>query len=168
MVTPSHARRLAVAARASRAAAATAIAVGGLALVGWALDVEVLRSGVPGLTAMNPGGTALTFLLAGVALWVQRPPAGRWHRRVGRASAAAVTVISATRLAGYFVGWDGGPDRWLFAARLAREAEAGRDVNRMAPNTAAAFLALGPALWLVGARGKRAATVAQALALFVA
>ena len=47
------------------------ILIGGLVLAGWAFDVAVLKSLIPGLTAMNPGGTALAFLLAGVSLWVQ-------------------------------------------------------------------------------------------------
>ena len=54
----------------ARAAGAAVILIGGLVLAGWTFDVAVLKSLIPGLTAMNPGGTALAFLLAGVSLWV--------------------------------------------------------------------------------------------------
>src|SRR5207249_425339 len=78
----------------ARAAAAGVTVIGGLVLVGWALDGAALRSLVPGLTAMNPGGTALAFLLAGPSLWLQLDPAGR-HRPVGRALAAGVVALLA-------------------------------------------------------------------------
>ena len=35
-----------------------------LVLVGWALDIETLKTVLPGMVAMNPGGTAVGFLLA--------------------------------------------------------------------------------------------------------
>ena len=53
----------------SRVARGLVMAVAVLVLVGWAFNVEVFRSVIPGLTAMNPGGTALAFLLAGGSLW---------------------------------------------------------------------------------------------------
>ena len=34
-----------------------------LVLIGWALEVETLKSVFPGMVAMNPGGTAVGFLL---------------------------------------------------------------------------------------------------------
>ena len=49
----------------ARAAGALAILIGGIVLAGWAFDIEAAKSGIPGMVAMNPGGTALAVLLAG-------------------------------------------------------------------------------------------------------
>src|SRR5438270_3289216 len=58
----------------ARAAAAGVILIGGLVLAGWAFDVGMLKRIVPGMIAMNPGGTALAFLLAGASLWMRTGP----------------------------------------------------------------------------------------------
>lgn len=42
-----------------QAASVLVIVMGGLALVGWALDLETLKSDLPGMAAMNPGGAAV-------------------------------------------------------------------------------------------------------------
>src|SRR5207237_5503446 len=126
--------------RFAQAAAGAVVLIGVLVLVGWALDVEGPRSVAPGLTAMNPGGTALAFALAGVSLWVQAPAAGARFRPLGRACAAGVVLLALARLAGYLFDWDGGPDQFLFRAQLQLEAARTGFANRMAPNTPAAFL----------------------------
>jgi PAS domain S-box-containing protein len=150
------------------AAGAAAIVLGGLVLLGWTFDVAMLRSIIPGRTAMNPGGTALAFLLSGVSLLAQAregmtPP----RRALGSACAAAVLVIGLARLAGYLVGWDGGPDRWLFREGLQREAVSLGQINRMAPNTAAAFVLVAVALALLEVETRRGIRPAQFLALGV-
>ena len=64
--------------------AATLVAsIGALVIVGWALDIEVLKSLLhPERTAMNPV-TALSFILCAAALWVIRDePAPRAQRRI--------------------------------------------------------------------------------------
>ena len=102
----------------ARAAGAAVILIGGLVLAGWAFDVAVLKSLIPGLTAMNPGGTALAFLLAGVSLWAQASAVTTPRRRaVGIACAAGVLLIGLARVGGYLAGWDGGPDQLLFRER---------------------------------------------------
>ncbi|WP_077034543.1 diguanylate cyclase [Pelomonas sp. KK5] len=131
--------------RMAEAAASVVMAASLAALSGWALDIELLRALVPGMTPMNPM-TAVLFLLACLALWR--------HRLLGRPGAAARLVlgcgavlvfVSTTRLLGYLTPLDLGIDRLLFAARL--------DGNQMAPNTATNFLLLGLSLALV-ARGR--------------
>src|SRR5262245_26540845 len=134
----------------ARAAGAAAILCGVLVLAGWTFDVPVLKSLVPGRTAMNPGGTALAFLLAGVSLWVQAPAVVTSRgRSVGIACAAIVVLFGLARLGGYLAGRDGGPDQWLFREALEREALRLGHPNRMAPNTAAAFVLVGLALALL-------------------
>ena len=160
MTTSSHHRLGDVCRRLSRAAAVGVTLIGGLVLAGWAFDVSALRSLVPGLTAMNPGGTALAFLLAGSALWIQLGSASR-HRRIGQALAAGVILIAVLRLGGYLADWDGGPDQLLFRAMLDRESPP----NRMAPNTAAALLLVGLALVLLDVRWRRGIWPTEVLAL---
>src|SRR5688572_15323048 len=106
--------------------------MGTAALIGWSLDVQWLKSLLhPNRISMNPA-SAVSFILAGTALWLL----GRERRgRAGRAGAfgcaEAVLVIACLRLAGYYGRWDPGVDRWLFESCLGD--------NRMAPNTALAF-----------------------------
>ncbi|MBX9623887.1 MAG: hypothetical protein K2X82_08730, partial [Gemmataceae bacterium] len=164
MTTPSHARLVAGCRAFAQAAAAGVAAVGCLVLAGWAFDIESLRSVLPGLTAMNPGGTAVALLLAGGSLWVQAGP-GDDDRRLGRALAAGVVVIALFRIGGYLLDWDGGPDQLLFRGMLDREAARLGQPNRMAPNTAAALLMVGSALLFLGGRGRLAVRAAQVLAL---
>jgi hypothetical protein len=50
-----------------RVASAFAVLVGCVVLVGWTLNLDVLKSGLPGLVAMNPA-TALCFVASGLSL----------------------------------------------------------------------------------------------------
>ena len=153
MHTQSLARRLDRFRRRARIAAAAVTLIGVVALAGWAFDIEALRSGVPGLTAMNPGGTALSLVLAGTALWLlaSETPSDR-QRDFGLTLATLVVLIAAARFGGYLLHWDGGPDQWLFRDLLQREAGRLGYPNRTAPNTAAALLAVGLALLLLDIR----------------
>ncbi len=143
----------------ARAAGVGVVLIAALALTGWAFDIVPLRSLVPGFTAMNPGGTAIAFLLAGIGLLVAD------NRRIRTACAGGVLGIAVLRLVGYAFGWDGGPDQWLFRAKLDMEAAGIGPVNRMAPNTAWSFLAAGLALLVLDLRIGRGFWPAQLLAL---
>lgn len=139
----------------SRGASAVAALVGFLVLIGWALDVEMLKAVVPGLVAMNPI-TALAFILAGAALWILRKEeVDSWMRRLGLACASIVALVGLLRLGAYLFGWETGIDQLLFPERL--------DTNRMAPNTALNFLLLGAALLLLDVETRRGHWPAQFL-----
>jgi PAS domain S-box-containing protein len=152
----------------SRAAGAAVILMGGLVLMGWLFDVEILKSIIPGMIAMNPGGTAVAFVLAGVSLWIQSAPASRRLRAVAMACAGAVVIMALLRLGGYVLAWDGGPDQLLFRDKLALEDRRAGYPNRMAPNTAAALLLVGLALLLSGARSRIGVLAGQFAALATA
>src|SRR5262249_43022308 len=139
----------------SQAASVAVILIGALVLVGWGWDIEPLKSVIPGKTAMNPGGTALAFLLAGVSLLVLSASDPRRFRSLGMACAGIVVGLALLRLGGYLGGWDGGPDQFLFRGKLDQEALYTGHPNRMAPNTAAALLLVGLALLLLDARSRR-------------
>jgi signal transduction histidine kinase/CheY-like chemotaxis protein len=145
-------------------ASLSVILVGLLVLVGWALNLEALKTVIPGRVAMNPGGTAVCFLLAGTSLWLLLEPDSRRRRRIGQALATAVVLLAVIRLAGYAIGWDHGPDRWLFPERLEQYATP----NRMAPNTAACFLLCGLALAVLDVKLARKVCPSEFLSLAAA
>jgi PAS domain S-box-containing protein len=109
-----------------------------LVLLGWLLDNAVLKSGIPGLVAMNPA-TAVLFLVAAAGVACHTLDLRLWRstcfRRLagGALLCGGVIVLTST-----YVGWETGPDRILFAGSLGE--------NRMAPNTAVYFALLGLAL----------------------
>jgi PAS domain S-box-containing protein len=136
--------------------AATAVAVTALlALTGWALDIEVLRTVVPGRVAMNPM-TAIALLCATGALSLG---AGCRFERLAALLAILTLGFGLVKLGSYFFGGDLGLDRWLFSRQLDAEAVP----NRMAPNTALCFALTGSALWFL-VRERRIA-LGQLLAL---
>jgi PAS domain S-box-containing protein len=147
----------------ARVASLAVILLSALVLVGWALDVEALKSAFPGMAAMNPV-SAVCFLLAAAALWLLVDGKVNWQRRLGWALAASVVMLAIVRLAGYAIGWDNGPDRWLFHQKLEQYATP----NRMSPNSAACFLLCGLALVLLDVKLRRRVRPAEWLALAAA
>src|SRR5437867_9773032 len=86
-----------------------------LALVGWALNLERLKTLMrPGHQGMNPL-TALCLILCAISLWLQRRPddqSEKPQRRSERRRFIAmllptiVLFVGATRLIGYAAGWE--------------------------------------------------------------
>ncbi len=98
----------------ARAASVAVSALGALVLLGWLLDVAVLKSVVPGLATMKVN-TALGFVLAGAALWLQGPESPTPRARLGaQVCAGLVALLGVLTLAEYGSGWDLGIDRLLF------------------------------------------------------
>jgi PAS domain S-box-containing protein len=127
--------------------AATAL----LVLLGWALGIEALKRLHPAWVAMNPM-TALLFLLAATALWLQRDHAAGEARsanalRIARVLAIAVAAVGAVKLGEHFSGWPPAIDQWLFPQKLLQGGHFAR--NEMAPNTALVFVLTGLALALL-------------------
>ncbi len=119
----------------------TAIVAVGV-LVGWAIGNSWLVSVVPGLTAMNPL-TAVCFILTATAL-VRSPLGATGPRRSWIVGVALVIAgCGVLRLCAYAFGWDLPVDQILFSTRLDL---GGAQPNRMAPNTAFNFAAIGVAL----------------------
>ncbi len=82
-------------------------------LLGWTLDIDVLKRVLPGLIAMNPT-TAIAFVLASASLLlVQVEPAAERLHRIGRGLALAVALVGLLKLVGILSGWDPGIDRLL-------------------------------------------------------
>ena len=145
--------------RAARFGALFVIAVGVIALVGWALDVDAMSAIHPAVGAIKVNA-AISFVLAGIALVLalRTKPASRV--RTTRALSGVVSVLGALTLLEYVPGADLGIDDILFADEATVIAP-----GRRSPISAAAFLAIGLALIFLDARGRGAQITAQVLAL---
>jgi len=145
----------------SRGSFALVVVTGLLVLAGWAFDISVFKSVLPGLVTMK-ANTAAAFVLAGLALgllWDEEAQRGR--RLAAQAMALVVALVGLATLAEYVFGWDLGIDQLLFKEPWG--AVQTFAPGRMAPATAACFLLLGSALLLLG--GRRAYWLTQSLTL---
>lgn len=140
--------------------AAAIVLIGVATLLGWWLDIELLKRGIGDGVAMNPA-TAVGFILFGASLWIIRAePLSRDRRRLAGTLAAVVALVALARLGGYLLGVEVGIDQVLFAGQLDDPAW-GRP-NRMAPNTALGFLFAAIAVLLIDvetAKGRRPSQV---------
>ena len=134
-----------VSARATGAAALVAGGIGLLVLAGWLLDVDTMRRALLGSVVMPPN-TALTFILGGVSLWIQRQPRAptSFMRIIALALGAAVLVLGCLSFAERAFDLHLGFARLLFPD----DAVAFRDLSSsgMATNSAVAFVLAGTAL----------------------
>ena len=142
-------------------ACAVVAASGFLVLVGWAFDLELLKSMLhPNRVAMNPA-TAACFILGSASLWLL---AGGVISPRARVAAVAlvlpIVVVGLTRIVGYALGWEFGFDALLWRSSLKGSV--------MAPNTAVCFLLLGVALATLDVKTPRGYHPSQVLALSVA
>ncbi len=144
------------------------ILLGLVVLAGWTLNIEFLKTVLPGYVSMKTN-TAICFVLSGASLllgYLSRPRA--WKKTCSSILATAVFLIAGLTLFEYLPGLSLGLDQLLF--RESPSAPNPPSPNRMAPNTACNFLLHSTALVLL-ARGRRGAWLAQALSvtgLFIA
>src|SRR5271169_3793704 len=140
-------------------AAASAVAVGVLVLIGWWADFAAFNNAWPSLAAMKPN-TALSFMLGGVSLWFLRRSSAagptEWIKRGGPILVAGIGLLT---LAEYAFGRDIGIDRLLLPGSLTGPSTS--IAGRMHPMTALNFLLLGFALILLNTRRARRYVYAQ-------
>ena len=116
------------------------MSVGAANLCGWALDVPVFKSVLPGLVEMKVN-TAIGFFALGAALRLSVAGAGR-----AAAVCALFTALSGLAVGSQFVtGWNLGIDELITSDKFAKPS-LGPPPGRMAFTTAINFLVLGPAL----------------------
>jgi len=137
-----------------------------LVLIGWTLNLTALRSIVPSQPQMVPN-TALTFVLASVALWMT------WRKKNSqRASVVAlfcalsVILIGSLTLGEYLTGADLGLEGWMFRESL--QVIGTSFPGRPSPHTALNFFLVGSALLLTSLKTVRVYRLAQILALLAA
>ncbi|WNZ09915.1 PAS domain S-box protein [Streptomyces sp. 11x1] len=132
---PFRAPVLAAARAAARAAALTAALLGALSLAGWGVDVDALKSVLPGDPVSAKANTAVGVLALGLSLAVAATGPGRRRMVAARAAAALAALIGVLTIVEYTTGSGLGIDELLFTDDTA-EAATGTP-GRMAPNTAA-------------------------------
>src|SRR5262249_13653552 len=145
----------------SRASSCLIAVVGLAVLLGWYLDIELLRAGFLARPPVKPA-TPLALLLAACALWMHHQARGRPGpapvRWLAVTAASVVIALGVITLTGYFIGHNLRVDQLLFGAQLAG--------NRVAPNTGFALLLIGVALWLLNSPRRSRRGLEQLVALF--
>ncbi len=121
-----------------RCAALLVSMLGLTVLVGWALDLPMLKSILPGIMAMK-ANTASAFVLAGNALFL-RLQTPRWQSSA-HVMALVVTAIGLATLGEYAFDWQLDIDKLAF-----REPTPALHPDRMSVYTATGFSAVGFAL----------------------
>lgn len=122
--------------------------VGALALVGWALGIDALKSVVPGWATMK-ANTALCFVLVGLALWLlQVDSPNRRGYRLAQICALSAAIIGLVSLGEHLLNVNLGIDELIFKDR-APDGVSLAAPGRMAHATALSFFTLGVALWLI-------------------
>jgi diguanylate cyclase (GGDEF)-like protein/PAS domain S-box-containing protein len=166
MNTPSNPRLISSMKSFSRAASITIILIGSLVLLGWMLNIPVLKSILPGIASMK-ANTASAFILAGLALWlIFRESATRLERYVAQVCALIIALVGLLTLSEYMFGWQLGIDQLLFKEL---PGNAGTFApGRMSPTTALSFLLLGAALLLLDRRTAVGDRIAQLFGVLIA
>ncbi|TAJ76310.1 MAG: PAS domain S-box protein, partial [Gallionellaceae bacterium] len=149
------------AARTARLAAWIAslvVLVGSMVLLGWAYDIPVPKSVLPGWVSMNPS-TAACFIMIGVALRLLARPSGAFGQRrtiffsaIARFFVLLVALVAVLTLGEYVLGWSPGIDHWLVSGVLGTVGTP--HPGRMAPDAALGFILLAVALWINGGARK--------------
>jgi signal transduction histidine kinase len=144
--------------RFARAASVAAAAIGGLVLLGWALDLAILKTFYFGAGDMK-ADAALALALSALSLWLLTGDSDVRLRLVARACAAVVVLISVLTLAEHLLGRDLGIHQ-IWQTAFNDPAAGG---GRMDPATAVVILLLGAELSLLAAGLE--ARVVQSIAL---
>ncbi|MBD1933709.1 MULTISPECIES: PAS domain-containing sensor histidine kinase [Cyanophyceae] len=148
----------------SRKAGIIATLIGCVVLLGWILDITVLKSILPGLVSMK-ANTSIAFILAGLSLCLwhdaehRRQNAKDKRRKssfdLSQMLAIIVILIGLLTLIEYGFGWNIGIDELLF--KDPGGAVGTSAPGRMSTNSALSFLMLGSALLLLSKRMYRPA-----------
>ena len=153
--------------RLSRVAAlggALLVVLGGLVLVGWLTDSELLKRVYRRWVSMK-AHTALTFIGFGVALLVPMVRRARWASRIAIALGVLVALNAFVQQLEYAFGVSFGTDNLFGWDRVGPNTT---HPGRMAPITVVCFLILGIALVLHHLRQESIAQVMGAVSLAIA
>jgi PAS domain S-box-containing protein len=144
--------------RIARIASSIAIATGVLVLIGWQLDIAILKSALPGFVSMKVN-TAICFVWTGVALRLKtRQPQSARGSQIANGCAIGSMAIALLTICEYLLGWNLGIDELLFRD-LGTLGTA--DPGRMGINTAVGFCLTGAALLLINSPERRSLNLPQ-------
>ncbi len=134
-------------------------------MLGWMLDIKVLRSPLPDGATMKPNA-ALCFILSGLGLFIFSRSANMALRRRGRIAwicSGFVAIIGTATLVEYLFSVDLGIDSLLVHRSLAVARNSVAD--RMAGPAAVSFVGIGIAIILRDAQSRTARVCAELLSL---
>src|SRR5512137_1058594 len=150
----------------ARAAAEATAFVGIAVLIGWALDLPLLRAGLPGSLSVK-ANSAVGFLAAGLsARTLASRRSGPRARRVAKIAGLVVASVGFFTLVEYVASVNLGIDQLL--VKEPPGAAGTTYPGRMAPNSALAFLFIGIALAVHDLETEAGTRPAQLLALAAA
>jgi signal transduction histidine kinase/CheY-like chemotaxis protein len=149
----------------SIAFALLAFCIGGAALLGWILDIEVLKRVHPSLVTMKANTAVCLMLSSAAVLLLQNQPVSS-TRLLVQICAAIVAIIGLITLSEHIFGWNTGLDQLLFNES---QNEAGASFpGRMGVAASLNFFFLGMALSCLDARSRRWFRVSNVSVLTVA
>lgn len=136
-----------------------------LVLIGWAADIALFKHILPWAIAMNPT-TAVCFIMAAFSLFLFTNERHKEsYYKISLFLSIAVLCIGSIKLISVFLNMDSGIDSILFNNKLASEITAGMP-NRISPNTAFGFVAIGTATILMILTRESTNAIFQYFALF--
>jgi PAS domain S-box-containing protein len=147
--------------RFSRLAIWLVILIDGVVLLGWGLNVEILKSILPGHTAATPNAAA-GLLLAAASRWLLQRDS-RTLRTLSRIAASVVTCIGGLTLVEYAGHVNLHTDQLMF--RVPATAPGRVYPGQMAVTAAMGLALLGCSLLLMGTEYRRRRIVADLLAI---
>ena len=137
--------------RFTRYGAVLVVCVGVAVAFGWFMNIQALKSVLPGLATMKIN-TAFLFILAGASLWLLHISApGSNPRYAARILALCLTAIAGFTIAQDIFGIDFGIDQII--TRDLNPAVNGTHPGRMAPVTSLCFVVIG--IVLFGLKSRR-------------
>lgn len=134
-----------------RLGAILVVALGLGVLIGWAFDLPMVKSVLPGAVEMK-ANTALGLMLAGCTLLILVGRQSLQWRRLAQVLALSIEALGVATAAEYLFGWQLGIDQFLFLDN----ANAYNVIpGRMSPYSALAFVGIGLALTVLPWPGAR-------------
>jgi PAS domain S-box-containing protein len=150
----------------SRYAAVLVVCFGGSTLLGWLMDVDLLRGAWAGGIAMK-ANTAIGLTLAGTALWFQLRPetTGRWQSILASGLAVLLGVLGGLTFLQHLTGADFGIDQMFVHEEPG--AVATTSPGRMGPPASFCFLLAAFALVWTNGANRKTDLAAQVLGLAI-